>query len=211
MSVYPLTVTDTDPYGNNFAARLFDYLLPFQSIDTLGHLWALCDGIYAMIEPVETLTSDRDDGLSGWANMVDINACPSEYLPYLAQFVGASVKLGLTDEQQRQYILSLPGFNRGRPATIIAEVQTTLTGTQFVDLQERTGTAWDYTVVTKPSETPNPALTQAAIQSQKPGPDQFTFTMTEVATYGWLAGQYATYGALPPAYATYNALANAIL
>jgi hypothetical protein len=200
-------VSTTDPTGSNFAARLFELLLPFQSIDQLGHLWALCDGIYAMIQPVSDLIAERPDGLHGWANMVDIEAIPSQYLPYLAQFVGAETQPGLTDAQQRAYIMSLPGFNRGRPATIVSVTQATLTGTQFVDLQERyDGNAWRYNVVTKPSETPNPSLTQAAIQSQKPGPDQFIFTMTEVATYEWLAGEYETYGDLPDQYATYGDL-----
>jgi hypothetical protein len=201
----------TDPQGANFAARLFEQLLPFQALDQLGHLWALCDGIYAMFQAVEELTAERDDGLSGWANMVDINACPPQYLPYLAQFVGALVQPGLSDADQRAYIMSLPGFNRGRPATIISTVQSTLTGNKFVDLQERSGTAWQYTVVTKPSETPNPAVTVAAIQSQKVGPDQFTHLLVEHATYGWLAGEYATYADVVATYATYTDLASATL
>ncbi|HEX4501085.1 MAG TPA: phage tail protein [Scandinavium sp.] len=201
----------TDPQGANFAARLFEQLLPFQALDQLGHLWALCDGIYAMFQAVEELTAERDDGLSGWANMVDINACPSQYLPYLAQFVGAQVQPGLSDADQRAYIMSLPGFNRGRPETIISVVKATLTGSKFVDLQERASTAWRYTVVTRPSETPNPAATVAAIQSQKVGPDQFTHLLVEHATYGWLAGEYATYADVLAAYATYADLANATL
>lgn len=204
-------MSTTDPQGANFAARLFEQLLPFQAIDQLGHLWALCDGIYAMFQAVEELTAERPDGLSGWANMVDINACPSQYLPYLAQFVGAEVKLGLSDADQRAYILSLPGFNRGRPATIISEVQATLTGGKFVDLQERTPTAWRYAVVTKPSETPNPAATIAALQAQKPGPDQFQHLLVEAATYGWLAGEYDTYAIVASTYATYADLRNATL
>lgn len=201
----------TDPQGANFAARLFEQLLPFQTLDQLGHLWALCDGIYAMFQAVEELTAERDDGLPGWASMVDINACQSQYLPYLAQFVGAQVQLGLSDADQRAYIMSLPGFNRGRPATIISTTQATLTGSKFVDLQERSGTAWQYTVVTKPSETPNPAATVAAIQSQKVGPDQFTHLLVEHATYGWLAGEYATYADVVATYATYTDLASATL
>ena len=111
----------------------------------------------------------------------------------------------------REYIMSLPGFNRGRPKTIISAVQATLSGNKFVDLQERTPTAWRYAVVTKPSETPNPAATVAAIQSQKPGPDQFQHLMVEAATYEWLAGEYDTYGDLPGLYATYADLRNATL
>jgi hypothetical protein len=204
-------MSTTDSQGANFAARLFEQLLPFQSIDELGHLWALCDGIYAMFQQVEELTAERDDGLHGWANMVDINKCPSQYLPWLAQFVGAEVKLGLSDADQRAYIMSLPGFNRGRPATIISAVKATLTGTKFVDLQERTPTAWRYAAVTKPSETPDPAAVLTALQSQKVGPDQFVHLLIEHATYGWLAGEYDTYADVAATYATYADLASATL
>jgi hypothetical protein len=205
-------MSTTDPNADNFATRLYDLLLPFQTLDTEGHLWALCDGIYAMMQDVETLITQRDDGLHGYANMLDVWACQAKYLPWLAQFVGALTQPGLTEDQQREYIYSLPGFNRGRPATIIAATKTTLIGGQFVDLQERTGgSAWQYTVVTKPSETPNPAATVAAIQSQKPGPDQFTHLLVESATYDWLAGEYDTYSQVPPAYATYTVLSNATI
>lgn len=202
----------TDPTDTTtFAYRLFQELAPFQPLDTHGHLWALCDGIYAMIQEVEQLTTERADGLPGYANLLDINAVRSDFLGWLGQFVGANLMPGLTDAQQRQYIASLPGFNRCRPATIISAVQATLTGAQYVDLQERAGGAWKYTVVTKPSQTPNPALTRAAIQAQKPGPDQFTHLLTESATYQWAAGQYASYTALKAAYPTYQALANATI
>jgi hypothetical protein len=179
-------------------------------------LWALCDGIYAMIQQIETLTTERPDGLHGWANMLDIWKCAEEFLPWLAQFVGAMTKSGLTEQQQREYIYSLPGFNRGRPSAIIAAVKAA--GPQFVRLVERryldgTGVwqdnAWRYTVITKPSETSDPAAVQAAIQSQKPGPDQGYWKGIEAATYAWVALEYSTYADVMAAYPTYAALRDA--
>lgn len=128
----------TDPTDTTtFAYRLYEQLLPFQKLDTQGHLWALCDGFYAMFQEVEELIKDRDDGLPGYANMLDINACRSDFLSWLAQFVGANPMPGLSDTAQRGYIASLPGFNRCRPDTIKAAVAATLTGTKTVDLRER--------------------------------------------------------------------------
>lgn len=210
-------MSPTDPHGSNFAARLYAQLAPFQPLDQLGHLWAFCDGIYAMIQEVESLTTGRDDGLPGWANLVDIDACRDEDLAYLGQFVGVELVPGMTPDQQREYIRALPGFYRCRPATIIAAVKATLTGTKYVDLVERQWNdgsgwqddAWRYTVITKPSETPNQALTIAAIQSQKPGPDLFYYIGIEAATYAWLGVEYDSYTEMQAAYPTYAALRDA--
>lgn len=211
----------TDPTDETtLAYRLYEQLAPFQSLDTNGHLWALCDGIYAMFQEVEELITERADGLPGYANMLDINAVRSDFLAWLAQFVGATLKPGLDDQAQRDYIASLPGFNRCRPATIIATVANTLTGSQFVELRERhwldsngnwVQDAWRYTVITKPSETPNVALTQAAIQDQKPGPDVAFHWMIEAVDYAWVDATYATYADIEAAFPTYADLLNAQL
>lgn len=204
-------MSTTDKTGANLAARLFEQLLPFQTLDTLGHLWAMCDGIYAMFQQVETLTETRDDDLSGWANLLDIDKIDDDKLGYLAQFVGVTLKPGLSDADQRTWIKSLTGFARGRPATIITQVQATLTGTKFVDLRERVPNAWRYTVVTRPSETPNPTYTEQMIQEQKPGPDQATHLMFESATFEWVKDTYATFAAVRDGFATYQALTNATI
>lgn len=199
----------TDPNGANLAARLFEQLLPFQTLDTLGHLWALCDGIYAMFEQVETLTATRSDELSGWANLLDIDAIDTDKLGYLAQFVGVALTPGLSDADQRAWISATTGFARCRPATIITQVQSTLTGTKTVTLRERVPNAWEYTVVTKPSETPDPTYTNQMIQEQKPGPDIVTHLMVESPDYEWVKDSYTTYAAVKAAYATYQDITNA--
>src|SRR5579859_6676322 len=90
----------------NFATRLYEQLAPFQSLGDPTVLWALCDSIGAMFQAVEDLTTVREDGLPGWANLVDVNACPTENLDYLAQYVGLAPEdlVNLTDAQMRQII-----------------------------------------------------------------------------------------------------------
>ena len=194
-----------------FADRLYEQLEPFHQGDVNLNLWVLCDGIGAMFETVEALTADRDDGLAGYANLLDVNNCDTDKLNYLGQFVGVRLRPDYDDAQQRAWIQERRISKRGRPASIVQAVKETLTGTQYCQLTERIGTAWHFTVITKPSETPSTTATDNAIKSQKPGPDTYTFTQTEYPTYGWVRDTYTSWAALQAAYPTYGDLTNAVI
>jgi hypothetical protein len=193
----------------SFADRLYEQLLPFQRLDQSLQLWVFCDAYGCMFQPVEDLTTTRDDDLVGYANLIDIDTCPEENLGYLGQYVGVNLRGDLTGDDQRDWVRQKRNFKRGTPQATIDAVKETLTGTKFVALNERIGTAWHYTVVTKPSETPDPALTDRAILAHKPGPDTYNHNQTEYPTYGWVRDTYNLYSDLQAAYPTYGDLTNA--
>jgi hypothetical protein len=66
------------------------------------------------------------NGAPGWSQILDINRCPDFALPWLAQFVGATLSQnsGLTRQQMIQKITQRAGFNRGTVASMIAELVT---------------------------------------------------------------------------------------
>lgn len=193
----------------SFADRLYEQLRPFQRDDQQLHLWVFCDAFGLMFEQVEVLTTERDDGLVGYANLVDINACPDENLDYLGQYVGVNLRADLSGDAQREWVREKRNFKRGTPQATVDAVKDTLTGTQYVAMNERIGTAWHYTIITKPSETPDPTLTDRAILAHKPGPDTYNHNLTEYPTYGWVRDTYNLYSDLQATYPTYGDLTNA--
>jgi hypothetical protein len=72
------------------------------------------------------------------------------------------------------------GKQRGKPDAILSAVEDTLTGTRHAVLLERVGgNAYALTLITRPSETPDPALTAARAETQKPAGMIITHTLTE--------------------------------
>lgn len=69
---------------------------------------------------------------------------------------------------------------RGTRRAMLDAVRDTLTGTRYVNILERVGgNAYALTLVTRPSETPDSALTYAAALAQKPLGMALTHTLTE--------------------------------
>lgn len=188
----------------NFTDRLYEALQPFANIDDNGHLYIMCSAVGAMFQPVEDLSADTDDGEPGWSVILDVNRIPAPLLGYLAQFVGVRLKSGLTDDQQRARVAGTGGFQRGRPASIIAAAQQHLTGTQTVYLKERDGSAWRFTVTTQVSETPDPEQTLQDLLEQKPGPDILLYENLAGQDFEQVRDGFATFGAARSAYATFE-------
>jgi len=154
-----------------------------QTTDLQTYLGALA----SMFQHMEDLSGDGANAEPGWSSIVDVNRCPSEGLPWLAQLVGARLPVGLTDAQQRAYINTKPGWGRGTPAAMLSALQATLTGGKTVIMRERdsaadaTRPAYGLTIITNTAETPNQAASLAAILSQKPA--------GIILAYNVLAGQ----------------------
>lgn len=154
------------------AERLYEALGPaFTKLDE-AQGWPLllfCDALCSvLLEPLHVLISDRDDQ-PGWAVIFDPDECPAEILPWLAMAVGARLTPAMSEGEQREAIKSPEGLIRGTPAALIAAVKATLTGSKTVLLDERyMGSAYKLRVRTLDGETPDPAATQAAAESQKP-------------------------------------------
>lgn len=100
--------------------------------------------------------------------------CPTAQLPYLAQYVGVTVPPDASDATARSLILAEQGMHRGTPAAITAAAQRWLSGSQTIDLIERTrpdGTRsgyWFLLVVNPAQIISTPDLT-ASVNAVVPG------------------------------------------
>ncbi len=111
---------------------------------------------------------DAASWVPGWGSLLDVDACPAKYLPYLAQFVGAVIPVGTSPAHARAMIRSESGMQRGTAAAITAAATRNLTGTQSVVLQERTAAdgsadAYHFLLLVRPEElfwnlVPNPSF-----------------------------------------------------
>lgn len=188
----------------NFRDRLLEQLAPFQTIDNSGHFYILCDAIGAMFQPVEDLASDGPNGEPGWSILLDIDRIPAAYLGYLAQFVGVRLVNGLDDAAQRERVRSCGGFNRGRPASIVAAAKQSLTGNQNVILVERDGSPWRYTVITFTDETPDQTQTLSDLMDQKPGPDILNYEVHVGQDFAQLRDGFTSFGVVKSTFATFD-------
>ena len=122
------------------------------------------------------LFEDRD-GRPGYSQMLDIERLPaSAGFGYLGQIVGVRPTVGAADEVQRDEVRRKAGKDRGRPSSTIAKVKATLTGDKVVRVVEG---VWTHTIITRTSETPNPAATYAAMLSDKPEGDLFVHIVSD--------------------------------
>lgn len=122
MSTIPAELTP-----DTYAERLYDMLAPLAARDSEVE-WALltlCNSIGIPFQLVEDLVRDTPDGV-GWSTLLDLERCPDEALPWLAQFVGVRVLPNSTPEDQRARIASTDGFKRGTRDALIGAARATL-------------------------------------------------------------------------------------
>lgn len=156
--------------GTPFAEELYEAVEPHAFDDEAQGwaLWTLCQAIARPLDLVDELVRAQDDR-EAWTVALDVDRTPAIMLPWLALFIGDRLPAGLSEQASRDRVKDVRGFRRGTPATIAAAAGDTLTGTKLVRLVERNeGNAYWLLVITKTSETPDPAVTEAAIISQKP-------------------------------------------
>lgn len=151
---------------------LYERLWP-QTLEDEANEWDLLKFCEAMagelFELVRSYVGDREDGLKGWEIIFNVDLCPPEALPYLAQFVGVHLEPNLTVEQQREKIKDRPAFRRGTSGAILSATKKRLSGTKFVFMEERSeGKAYRLLIRTFTAETPEPAATLSDILEQKP-------------------------------------------
>jgi hypothetical protein len=197
-----------------FGQRLYGMLAPLAQYDP-SYGWSLLIFVNAATlayEQVEAWVRDTPDG-PGWSLLLDVNRCPPEALPWLAQLVGVRLLASDDDATDRERITATDGFNRGTPAAIKAAAQATLTGNRSVFVTERAhdpadtpNYAYYLAVQTYAGQTPNPAATLTALQLQTPAGIILTYTCTTGQIYSQVVTGHATYAALKAAYPTYQAV-----
>src|SRR3954452_18712789 len=106
-----------------------------------------------MFTEVELYAIAEDDD-QGWVILFDPDRCPAPALPYLAQYVGERLPVGLSEPLQREWIKDAPNQRRGTPMSIFLAAQRKLTGSRLVSMRERDGGDPDkLTVVTYTAQT----------------------------------------------------------
>ena len=203
---------------SSFAERLYAALEPLADQDEQNG-WALliyCNAIGAMFQQVEELVRDTDAGDPGWTLLLDLNRCPTDALPWLAQFAGVRLLPNSSDADMRARIASTDGFRRGTRAAMVGAAAATLTGAQTVVFRERDGAAQgfpaapDYayyvTVRTYAPQTPDPAATLRALLAQKPGGIVLAYDGTATGQiYAQLRDNHVDYAAVNTVYPSYAA------
>lgn len=158
--------------------------------DLIRFCEALAGGLF---EHVRSYVAD-EGGRSGWEVVFDVDTCPVEALPYLAQFVGVRFEDSLTVAQQREKIKNRPAFRRGTPASIESAAKLHLTGTKFVFMEERfEGKAYRLLIRTFDSETPEESRTKSDITAQKPAGIVLDYESTVMKTYAQILAEDPTY------------------
>lgn len=197
----PFGLRSVRPPRETFAEQLYDTIGPLKDEDD-GSVDALTGAIGRMFQEVEDLVRDEDEG-PGWSVALDVNRAPDAYLPWLAQLVGVRIPPKVAGDAAWIYSRQAAGFRRGTPDAIRAAAEATLNGTRQVILRERNGSPYRLTVVTRESETPDPAATRAAILAQKPGGLVLTHLIFEGQTWEQVVSEYADWGDVVAAYATW--------
>lgn len=188
--------------------QLYGSLAPLATEDA-RHGYALAHFLQALAIPFDEaadLSRDREDGTIGWGILFDVDRVPAKFLPYVGQFVGIDVPEHLDDAAKRIRVRETGNRNRGSAAAIIGAARQRLTGTRTVYLMERHGSPWRFTVATRTSETPNPALVAADVAAQKPAGMKFVHELITGGDYVTLRATHATYDELPGIFATYDEL-----
>lgn len=175
------------PAVGRLAEQLYEALEPIAAGDEERDwpLLRLCGALTAgALEQANTYLADDEDGRPGWRNVLDPWKAPASALPYLAQFVGATLEPSLTEADARGKIARRENLQRGTVPALVAAVQRTLTGTKAVAVTERhLGDAYKLWVRTRDDETPDEAATLAAILTQKPA--GITLTFATIAGWSW--------------------------
>jgi hypothetical protein len=95
------------------------------------------------------------------------------WLPWLAQLIGAKLNPYASENEQRDTIrYATSGYRAGTRTAIADAAKSALTGTKYAQILPHqkpsggvliAGTAWDITIVTRTSETPNPSAVLGAV------------------------------------------------
>lgn len=184
------------PVVTQAAELLYGRLWPYTLEDEANewHLLLFCDALAGtLFEQVRSYVSDTDT-MKGWEVIFNVDTCPPEALPYLAQFVGVHFEDNLTVAQQREKIKGRPAFKRGTPGAIKSAAMKRLTGTRFVFMEERfEGKAYRLLIRTFNSETPDPAATLSDILEQKPAGIVLDYESQAMKSYAEVKAEYPTY------------------
>jgi hypothetical protein len=194
----PMPGSASAPFISNAAQRMWERLPQIYRILDANNAWALkrylagatsfAGDIDVMIErmrgarPVGPATPEPWDldaaELARWreararrpSHLTDPDLAEPEWLPYLAQLVGAYLDPAASLVERRDIIrFATSGYRGGTRAALADAARSALTGSRYVLVQPATrgdgaaGTVWDITLRTRASETPDPNAVLATV------------------------------------------------
>lgn len=172
-------------------------------------------------DPTAQTSADLLDGkhyMPAFGILLDPDLCPTQFLPYTAQFAGVQIPVGSDDAMARAAIRRESGFQRGTVASMhdAALAAMTAPGTNpYLVIQERTGggagsvvnpnDASDYPyhmiVAMRADQSGLPAGTYtsadtsyaliAAVEAVKPGGIQITFSVSDGYVWGTATNEWS--------------------
>lgn len=176
-----------------------DEALDWPLLKFCSALCTMIDSIWEIVQPYEgpyTAPNPTKPG-EGWAHVFNPHSSPEFALDWLAQFVGVTVQPGWTVAEKRAAIATPEGWARGTRAALISAIERTLTGDKHIAFVERQGgNAYQLSVRTQESETPDEDVTRAAILEQKPAGLVLDYDAITGATYAEVEAAYADYAAV---------------
>lgn len=188
-------------FSDDFVARFEVWLTP--DLETYLRAWA---GMADELELYIADMFDEDTGeptYEGWTILFDPDRCPAPALPYLAQYVGEILPVGIPEPQAREWIKDAPKQLRGTPYAIFRAAQRRLTGTRLVSMLERDGTVDTLQVVTYTDQTPNPNGTRQDLLDVVAADVILDYIVQAGQTYSAVKAGTATYDTLKAKYPTY--------
>jgi len=165
------------------------------------HLLHLVQALTARLDALNEVVRDGDT--PGWSSVVDVNRAAPEGLGWLSQFVGVDLPDNINTEAKRQALRTTSGFRLGTPLAIAGASQKYLTGTKAVQIVERDGGPYRFTVRTFLAETPDQAAVLSELKKAKPAGLLMQYQVISGQTYDELEATGDTYSELSAEYATY--------
>lgn len=159
--------------------------------------------IGTMFAEVELYAVDENDDMLGWSILLDPDLSPVAALPYLAQYVGEELPVGLTEAQQREWIKDAPNQRRGTVLGIVRAAQRTLTGTRLVAVNERESDEDHLGIITYTDQTPNTAQVRADILSVMPADIVLNYSSLGGQSWSSVNSNFATWQDVKNNYATW--------
>lgn len=183
--------------------RLYDALAPLAEEDgDNGYALAIfCGALAAMFDQVADLSRDTDDS-PGWGSLVDPDR--TEFIEWLAQFVGVVIPGGVDDATARSWLRNTDGRNRGTPAAIEGAAKAFLVGDKTVYLIERFGSAYKLQVTTWENDTPDPARVEAAVRAQKPAGLVLTYSAIKGGDFQTLRDTHTDFADVDATFADFD-------
>lgn len=173
--------------------------------DDLSDYLAVIGEMFAEVELLSEDTLEHE----GWSIILDPDRAPAKVLPYLAQYVGERLPVGISEADAREWIKDAPNMRRGTLESVVRVAQRRLTGQRTVQVLERQGAGGAHedkiTVQTYVAETPDPAGTLADLRRDAiPADIVLTYNTAVGQTYADVAAAHATYALAAADYATYQ-------